>query len=193
MLFIISLEMPCGCGRKNTGTIHFMGQASSDVPDPIEWGPIVWKYLHCLIEKIGFSGNPIVDNDQANYIEHLINNLHNIIPCPECQTHAASYILGNPLPSLKGQKGEQMRNVLRYWLFQFHNHVRNTKGQAIVINTVEACREHYQGCFVPKCEYNLFIQNVAYAVRQNWVRVDNWRKWYSTSEKMRILIGNIIV
>jgi hypothetical protein len=184
--------MPCGCGKKNTGTVHFMGNASNDSPDPKEWGPIVWKYLHCLTEKIGISGNPIVDNDQANYMEILITNLHLVIPCPECQAHAAEYISNNPLPNIKGIKGEEVRNILRNYLFTFHNHVRLSKGQSIVVNTVEACRELYNGCFVPKCEYTLFVQNVAYAVRQNWVKIDIWRKWYSTSEKLRIIIGNIV-
>ena len=64
--------MPCGCGKKRTGTIHFMGQPNSDVPEPEEWGPIVCKYLHCLTEKIGTSGNKIVDTDQANYMETLV-------------------------------------------------------------------------------------------------------------------------
>jgi hypothetical protein len=185
--------MGCGCGKKNSGTVHFMGGGNSDVPDPEEWGPIVWKYLHCLTEKIGFSGNPIVDADQANYMEVLIGTLHQVIPCPECQAHAASYIAGNPLPSLRNLRGEELRNTIRNWLFNFHNQVRNVKGQPIIIYTPEACREQYQGCFLPKCEYTLFVQNVAYAARQNWVRVDTWRKWYSTSEKIRILIGNIVV
>jgi hypothetical protein len=184
--------MPCGCGKKNTGTVHFMGNTTNNVPEPTEWGPIVWKYLHCLTEKIGFSGNPIVDNDQANYMEVLITNLHLVIPCPECQAHAAQYIGENPLPSIKGLKGEEMRNILRNWLFTFHNKVRASKGQPILVNTVEACRELYSGCFVPKCEYTLVVQNVAYAVRQGWVKVDIWRKWYSTSEKLRIIIGNIV-
>ena len=35
--------MPCGCGKKREGTIHFMGSASTDTPDPVEWGPIVCK------------------------------------------------------------------------------------------------------------------------------------------------------
>ena len=125
--------------------------------------------------------------------ETLIGTLHQIIPCPECQAHAAAYIAGNPLPSLRNLRGEELRNTVRNWLFNFHNQVRNIKGQPIIISTPEACREQYQGCFVPKCEYTLFVQNVAYAARQNWVRVDTWRKWYSTSEKMRILIGNIVM
>lgn len=139
--------MPCGCGKKNTGTIHFMGQASTDTPDPVEWGPIVWKYLHCLTEKVGFSGNPIADNDQANYMETLITTLHLVIPCPECQAHAAAYIAGNPLPSLKGLSGEQLRNTIRDWLWAFHNQVRSSKGQPIMINSPEECAGHYGGCF----------------------------------------------
>ena len=185
--------MPCGCGKKNTGTVHFMGQVSTDIPDPVEWGPIIWKYLHCLTEKIGFSGNPLVDNDQAGYMETLISTLHQVIPCPECQSHASSYIGANPLPTLRGLKGDVLRNTVRNWLFNFHNHVRTTKGQPIQVNTTEACRELYTGCFVPKCEYTQFVQNVAYAARQNWVKIDIWRKWYSTSEKIRILIGNVVV
>jgi hypothetical protein len=185
--------MPCGCGKKNTGTVHFMGQVSTEVPDTSEWGPILWKYLHCLIEKIGLSGNPLVDNDQAGYMETIIGTLHQIIPCPDCQAHATTYITNNPLPTLRGLKGEDMRNILRLWLFNFHNQVRLSNRQSIIVNTVEACRELYNGCFVPKCEYTLFVQNVGYAVRQNWVRIDIWRKWYSTSEKIRILIGNVVV
>jgi hypothetical protein len=185
--------MPCGCGKKQTGTVHFMGKEASSAPDPEEWGPILWKYLHSLAEKIGTSGNPIVDADQANYTETLISTLHLILPCPECQEHTASYISSNPFPSLKGLTSETLRNTVRDWLFNFHNAVRTRKGQSIMISTSQACASAYTGSFIPKCEYNLFIQNVAYAVRQNWVRVDNWRKWYSNSERLRILAGNIVI
>jgi len=185
--------MPCGCGKKREGTIHFMGNVSTDTPDPIEWGPIVWRYLHCLNEKIGHSGNPLVDSDQANHMEIIINNLHLIIPCPECQAHALSYISNNPLPSLKGLTGDNLRSIIRSWLFIFHNYVREIKAQPIIINTLEECKEHYNGCFIKRCEYDLFIQNGAYAVRLGWVKLENWRKWYTTSEKLRITIGNIVL
>lgn len=184
--------MPCGCGKKN-GSVHFMGSSKSDEPVPEEWGPIVWKYLHCLTEKLGNTGNKIVDQDQANYIETLITNLYLVIPCTECQTHTAIYIAGNPFPSLKGIYGDELRRTVRNWLFNFHNYVRRTKGQPIILNSAEECANHYAGCFVPKCEYTLFVQNVAYAVRQGWVRIDNWRKWYSNSERIRILSGNVVI
>ncbi len=185
--------MPCGCGKKREGTIHFMGSTSTDTPDPVEWGPIVWKYLHCLTEKIGHSGNPLVDSDQANHMETIINNLHLIIPCPECQAHAHTYINENPLPSLKNIIGDNIRSIIRNWLFRFHNHVRIIKGQPLIIDTVEICQEYYNSCFIKKCEYDLFIQNGAYAVRLGWVKLENWRKWYTTSEKLRITIGSIVL
>jgi hypothetical protein len=186
--------MPCGCGKKNTGgTVHFMGKETTDTPQPEEWGPIVWKYLHCLAEKIGTTGNTVIDADQANYVETIISTIHLIIPCPECQAHAAAYISQNPFPSIKGLAGTTLQNTVRTWLFHFHNHVRSQKGQEIMIKTVEECAQLYAGCFVPKCEYSLFVQNVAYAVRQGWVRIDNWKKWYSNSERLRVIIGNIVV
>jgi hypothetical protein len=186
--------MGCGCGKKNAGgTIHFMGRESNVISNPVEWGPILWKYLHCLAEKCGFSNNKVTDADQANCMEILVGSLPLILPCTECQAHAASYLSNHPLPSLKELRGEQLRNTIREWLITFHNQVRANKGQPIQIETLEQCGAHYANCFVPKCEYSFFVQSVAYAVRQGWVRVDHWRKWYSTSEKGRLLFGNIVV
>ena len=62
--------MPCNCGKKNIG--HYTEDQSTD---PLKWGPILWKYLHSLAEHVGFSGNSIVDTDQANYMETIISIL----------------------------------------------------------------------------------------------------------------------
>ena len=104
-----------------------------------------------------------------------------------------SYISNNPLPSLKGLKGDNIRNTIRIWLFTFHNSVRVVKDQPIIVNTVEECQQYYNSCFIKRCEYDLFIQNGAYAVRLGWVKLENWRKWYTTSEKLRITIGNVVL
>ena len=184
--------MGCGCGRKNGPPLQMMG------PDkqPLyldEWGPILWKYLHCLAEKMGTSGNSIVDTDQANYMETLLSMLPQVIPCTECQGHAAGYVTQHPVPSLKGLYGEQLRNTVRAWLYTFHNAVRERKQQPILLNTVEECSATYQNCFLAKCDYSSFIQSVAAAVRQGWVRIEHWRKWYSNSERLRIISGNVVV
>ena len=67
------------------------------------------------------------------------------------------------------------------------------KGQDILVATVEDCAALYNECAVPKCEYTSFIQSVSAAVRQGWVRIDQWRKWYSYSERLRIISGNIVI
>jgi hypothetical protein len=170
-----------------------MGQTSGDTPDPTEWGPIVWKYLHCLTEKIGHSGNQIVDTDQANYMEILITMLPLILPCTECQAHAASYLESHPLPSLKGLYNGELQQTIRVWLFEFHNAVRNSKGQPILVQSVEDCIDLYSGCIIARCEYTNFVERVSAAVRQGWVRMEHWRKWYSHSERMRIISGNIVI
>jgi hypothetical protein len=186
--------MGCGCGKKNAGsTIHFMGKDSNVISNPVEWGPILWKYLHCLAEKTGFSNNKVADADQANCMEIMIGTLPLILPCTECQAHAAAYLAAHPLPALKELQGATLRETLRNWLFLFHNQVRLSKGQPILIETAEQCAATYTNCFVPKCEYSFFVQSVAYAVRQGWVRIDQWRKWYSTSEKARLILGNVVV
>jgi hypothetical protein len=183
--------MSCGCGKKKIGSSHFMGKDLN--VDPAVWGPILWKYLHCITERMGVSGSVITDADQATYVENMLTTLHLIIPCTECQIHASEYIVSNPVPSLKGLKGEELRGTVRNWLFAFHNSVRSRKGQPIIIDTIDKCISLYSNCFIPLHEYHLFIHSVAYAVRQGWVRIDNWKKWFNTSEKIRIICGNIVI
>jgi len=179
--------MGCGCGKKGAPPPLMLQE---QLLSPEEWGPMLWNYLHCLAEKMGSTGNKMIDTDQANYMDTLLTMLPLILPCLECQAHAASYLVANPLPNLKGLYGTLLRDAVRKWLFLFHNAVRASKGQPILFQTVEECVK--EGCSIPKCEYTAFIQSVAAAVRQGWVRIENWRKWYSNSERLRILSGNLM-
>lgn len=183
----------CGCAKRANTLSHFMGREGSQIADPAEWGPILWKYLHCLAEKIGNTGNKIVDTDQANYFEQMLQQLPLIIPCQECQQHTAAYISSNHIPTLKGLYGEDLRNSARTWLFNFHNSVRQQKGQPIIINSIQDCINNYASCFVAQCEFTSLTQSVAYAVRHGWVRIDNWRRWFNNSERIKVLVGNIVL
>ncbi len=187
--------MGCGCGKKkNTGgTLLYIDGNPQQILDPPHWGPILWKFLHCLTEKLGSTNNSIVDTDQANYMEILINTLPLILPCSECQAHASTYLSVNPLPNLKGLYGNILRETVRNWLFTFHNNVRTSKQQSIILNNIDECITLYNNCAISKTEYTSFLQAVGTAVRQNIVRPDNWRKWYSYSERMRIISGNFVI
>lgn len=181
--------MPCGCQKKSAAAPPLIKE---QLLSPAEWGPILWKYLHCIAERIGYSGSTIIDTDQASYMEILIHMLPLILPCTECQTHTNLYLQQTPLPILKGLYGNTLGTTVRQWLFDFHNAVRQQNNQPILIHSIEECSTSYVGCTVPKCEYSQFIQSVAAAVRQGWVKIDQWRRWYSYSERMRILSGNVI-
>lgn len=185
--------MSCGCGKKNGGNQNTVIVETQQLLAPAGWGPILWKYLHCIAERMGYSGNTIVDTDQANYMEVMINMLPVILPCQSCQVHAGSYLATYPLPQLRGKYGQPLRETVRNWLFTFHNYVRRSNGQEIVLFRLEDCIAQYTGGVVPKADYTAFIQSVAAAVRQGWVRMENWRKWYSHSERIRIICGNVVV
>jgi hypothetical protein len=185
--------MPCGCQKKSGALASSILKEAADLLSPSDWGPILWKYLHILTEHIGTSGNTIIDTDQANYMETLLQMLPLIIPCQECQAHTAVYYQTNPVPTLKGLYKDTLQSTVRQWLFQFHTAVRLNLQQPVIVQTVEECAALYQNTVVPKCEYSLFIQGVAAAVRRGWVRIDNWKKWYSNSERMRIISGNVVV
>lgn len=98
--------MGCGCGKKAVGgTVHFMGREGSTLTEPTEWGPILWKYLHTIAEKSGTSNNQITDGDQAKCLEIMLGTLPLIVPCTECQAHAAAYLTANPLPLSRSYEG----------------------------------------------------------------------------------------
>lgn len=185
--------MGCGCGKKKGPTIHFMGQGNGQEADAEEWGPIMWRYLHCLIQRVGHSGNTIMDTDQANYLEFMLQNLGAVIPCQECQNHAKLYIQQNRPPTLKGLYGENLRRTAQQWLFTFHNAVRSRIGKPIQIHNIEQLEAEYNDCFIAQCEFTLLTQSIAFGIRHGWVRVDMWRKWFNFSERMRMLISSPIV
>jgi len=184
--------MPCNCGRKRaSGTEEIASPLL--VQEPVEWGPTLWTYLHVLAERLGGSGSPVVDTDQATYMEILLHNLPHILPCNECQQHAAGYITAHPPPALKGLYGPVLRVTSREWLFAFHQAVRQQKEQPLLLASPDECAALYENRSIPKADYHRFVQTVTAAIRQGWIRMDHWRKWFSHSEKLRILSGNMIL
>jgi len=183
----------CNCGKRSDPSLNIDMYMQLNPIDPVEWGPILWKYLHSISERIGQSGSDSIDFDEATYFENMIQLLPKILPCQECQNHARTYLQEeNPLPSLHDKKGSTLRNTARQWLFDFHNAVRQKKGQPIIVNTLEEYSTLYTTSFISQAEYSKFIEAVAAAARINWVRLEDWRIWYNFSERIRGYIYGII-
>lgn len=185
--------MSCACGKRKNGTTDAaMEREANQLLLPTQWGPIMWKLLHVTAEKIGQSGSTITDNDQANYVKIMITMLPSILPCRDCQSHAEAYLSVNPFPLLKDLYGIVLRTTVRSWLYAFHNHVRTMKGQDIIISE-EECSTRYGQEYVSKVDYSTLITCIVAATRQQWVKLDQWKKWYSAVERLRLLTGSIVV
>jgi hypothetical protein len=183
--------MGCGCNKKKATTYY--SEKGKDASDPSLWGPYLWKYLHCLTEKIGQINNASIILDQARNIDYIIHNLPDIIPCQECQQHCKNYFIISPPPKLVDTEISQIKSSLRKWLLDFHNAVRTRKAQPITIVTEEDYIASYKNCFMPRCDYNELSEYITFAIRQKWVKIDAYKKWKSYSEKLNLLIGNLIV
>jgi hypothetical protein len=184
--------MSCACGRKKNGTTDAaMEREANQLLLPTQWGPIMWKLLHVITEKIGQSGSNITDMDQANYVKTMITMLPSILPCADCQAHAEIYLAANPFPVLKNLYGPMLQHPIRTWLYTFHNHVRTMKGQDIIVS-LEECSTLYGQTYVSKAEYTTLIECIVAATRQLWVKLDQWKKWYSVMERLRLLTGTIV-
>lgn len=185
--------MSCGCGKRRNGvTDAAMQREANQLLLPTQWGPIMWRLLHISAEKIGRSGNKITDMDQANYMKTIITMLPSILPCADCQAHAETYIGANPFPVVKDLYGPDLQVPIRLWLFLFHNHVRQRKEQE-PLGSVEECITLYGQISLSKADYTTLIECIVAATRQQWVKLDQWKKWYSVMERFRLLTGTIVM
>jgi hypothetical protein len=75
------------------------------------WGPPTWHYLHSLGEVI----HPEHYLSVKVQLWRCVVDLCSSVPCPDCSSHAASYLSKLPVPPTK----EDFRGAL----WTFHNHV----------------------------------------------------------------------
>ena len=175
--------MSCGCSKKRGGLSGslLIGERTSVAPE--EWGPVMWKFLHCSAWRIGRTGSPLVDADEGRHMELLVGHLPEVLPCRECQAHAREYILANRPTGWSGLRGDALRSAVVGWLETFHNTVRVRQGKEIVVG------ESYEGCSVATCEYKIIVDSIVYATTLGWVKKDAWKRWQRTMGELRLLIG----
>jgi hypothetical protein len=82
-----------------------------------KWGPAIWSFLHGLAEMIHPVHYLIVKDTLWNFIKEICNTL----PCPDCSSHATSYLSKIRTPATKDQ--------LVQTLYTFHNVVNQNTGK----------------------------------------------------------------
>ena len=180
--------MSCGCGKPRAPLRAILSDAHIIDVLPSQWGPCFWYAMHTLAERIGTTSD-IINGDQATIFRMLIELLPKIIPCQECQRHARSYILANPIPhTWYTSKGDALRIAIRSWLFNFHTAVRLRLGQPVTIATEEACSIEFRNILINPDFITDISRYVSYAIRSGWVRFDEWKRWVVQFNRLKLLI-----
>ena len=125
---------------------------------PNKWGPPTWRLFHSLAEKIKDEHYDQLGNSLFNFIKQICFNL----PCPDCTQHATMYFSKSSIHKITSKQ------LLKDFLFSFHNHVNKRKGKKQFINE------------------NLSIHNSSNLINtfNNFVAV------YNTNGNMKLLADN---
>jgi hypothetical protein len=180
--------MGCGCGGKKKGVQTLLAEAREADGKPETWGPPLWAILHILAGRIGKSGTPFLDTDQARDMEVVISMLPLVIPCAECQAHCRAYLAKSPFTCIKLTGGD-LSACVRTWLLDFHNAVRSSNGQAIEVADLEALDAVYKDQTIQSCQIESFGANVLYGIRNGLVKMDSWKRWISVYKRLKVLLG----
>lgn len=89
------------------------------MPKPEVWGPPTWIFLHTLVSKLKNEYFNILGKQLFFLIKRICNNL----PCPECSTHATSFLMR--IPENKIITKESLINTM----YIFHNTVNQRKNK----------------------------------------------------------------
>ena len=77
------------------------------------WGPATWRFLHTVAAKI----RPESFASQRNELITLVRKVCDVLPCPECRSHALQNLNRANFSNIKS------RDDLINFLFEFHNMV----------------------------------------------------------------------
>ena len=59
--------------------------------DPKEWGPVFWKILHSVSERVGANPIKTLQADELQYYQNFLKQLANVLPCKLCLNHYTIY------------------------------------------------------------------------------------------------------
>lgn len=109
-----------------------------------EWGPIIWKFFHTIVESIIEENYYKVNKELFNYIKSICN----FLPCNQCSNHAKEY-----LKNIKDIHISTKENFIKM-LFDFHNEVnKRNKKKLFKIEEIEI----YKSYSLITC-YNNFLK-----------------------------------
>jgi Erv1 / Alr family len=104
--------MPCGCAKD-----RYMD------PEGLSWGPLLWRVLHGLAERVGHLVRPIFLQDEKRSWRVLLEIIAKILPCDVCQAHYTKWLAAHPVSPIQTLTGDALREFIRTWLWTLHENV----------------------------------------------------------------------
>jgi hypothetical protein len=63
--------------------------------NPSEWGPLLWKIIHSINQKLGNQTNNLLQKDEMNYYNNFTKQIGFVLPCKVCKKHYYDYAIKN--------------------------------------------------------------------------------------------------
>ena len=99
-------------------------------PEATIWGPILWKILHSVAERVGSTSFVLYQSDERRLLVSLFKAVGKMIPCPTCKEHYNAYSKENDLEvPLKTISYFYMKDYIRKWVWDLHNWVNQSNGK----------------------------------------------------------------
>jgi hypothetical protein len=151
------------------------------------WGPTFWKLLHLTATRMG-SDNAMVDDDAVNNMMWMVNYLHEILPCKECQGHAKAYVFEHKFKP-RGLYGSDLRAYVETYLMNFHNAVRTRKGQPVIIKTIDAYHTVWSVAKIIPCDEEDLKLYFDYGKTYGILNYVSLTRWLNVFKRQRLLLG----
>jgi hypothetical protein len=107
--------MPCACKKD-----------IPDYPGTEEWGPLMWKLLHGLAEKVGTSRDPA---EEMREWKRFLMLTTDVIPCDVCKKHYKEVLADRPVTGILKMDGPTASTFIRTWLWTLHNEINVENGK----------------------------------------------------------------
>jgi hypothetical protein len=151
------------------------------------WGPTFWKLLHLQATRLG-SSDSMKDDDSANNFAYLVNNLHSVLPCKECASHARTYVFEHKFKP-RGFQGETLRTYVESYLLNFHNAVRTRKGQPILLSTIAEYHATWVGAEIIPCDEEDLKLFLDYGKTYGILDYTSLTRWLNVFKRQRLLLN----
>jgi len=102
-----------------------------ELPKNSEWGPLLWRLLHSLVQRAGTARHPSMLIDQRREILILLRTVELVMPCALCRKHYHEWRTRHPIEKLP--EGSAFFVAVRKWLYDLHVNVNKSRSVENVV------------------------------------------------------------